>query len=98
REVRDGAALAAAARRGDPDARDIFDWAAVSITDVVSRVQQLCDPEAVVIGGGLARAYDLLEDEMVRRLPTGMKVARSVLGEQAVVVGAVLVAGSHVES
>jgi predicted NBD/HSP70 family sugar kinase len=98
REVRDGAALAAAARRGDLDARDIFDWAAVSITDVVSRIQQLCDPEAVVIGGGLARAYDLLEDEMVRRLPTGMKVARSVLGEQAVVVGAVLVAGSHVES
>jgi predicted NBD/HSP70 family sugar kinase len=97
-DVRDGAALAAAARQGDADAQQVFGWAAGSIAAVVSQIQQLCDPQAVVIGGGLARAYDLLEPVMAPRLPTGLKVARSVLGEQAVVVGAVLVAGSFVES
>jgi glucokinase len=97
REVRDGATLAAAARSGDPHARDVFDWAAVSIADLVTRLQLLCDPEAVVIGGGLARAYDVLEPGLAGRLPARLKVARSVLGEQAVVVGAVFVAGSHVD-
>ena len=69
REVRDGATLAAAARGGDPHARDVFDWAAVSIADLVTRLQLLCDPEAVVIGGGLARAYDILEPVLAGRLP-----------------------------
>jgi predicted NBD/HSP70 family sugar kinase len=98
REVRDGAALATAARGGDQRAREIFGWAAAAAADLVGRLQLLCDPEAVVIGGGLARAYDLLEPGMTERLPSRLKVARSVLGEQAVVVGAVLVAGSHVDS
>jgi predicted NBD/HSP70 family sugar kinase len=85
RDVRDGA-------------RQVFDWAAVSIATVVTQLQQLCDPQAVVIGGGLARAYDLLEPTMGPRLPAGLKIARSVLGEQAVVVGAVLVAGTFVDN
>jgi predicted NBD/HSP70 family sugar kinase len=98
RAVRDGAALAVAARGGDQRAQEVFDWAAETIADLVGRLRLLCDPEAVVIGGGLARAYDLLEPGMAGRLPPRLKVARSVLGEQAVVVGAVLVAGSHVDS
>jgi glucokinase len=97
REVRDGAALASAARSGDLQARDVFGWAALTIADLVSRLQLLCDPQAVVIGGGLARAYDLLEHDLAGRLPARLKIARSVLGEQAVVVGAVFVAGSHVD-
>jgi predicted NBD/HSP70 family sugar kinase len=97
RDVRDGALLAMAARDGDQRARDVFEWAASTVADLVGRLQMLCDPEAVVIGGGLARAYDLLEPGLTGRLPARLKVARSVLGEQAVVVGAVLVAGSHVD-
>jgi glucokinase len=97
RDARDGAALAMAARGGDQQARDVFEWAALTIADLVGRLQLLCDPEAVVIGGGLARAYDLLEPGLAGLLPARLKVARSVLGEQAVVVGAVLVAGSHVD-
>jgi predicted NBD/HSP70 family sugar kinase len=97
RDVRDGAALAMAARGGDRQALDVFEWAAVTIADLVGRLQLFCDPEAVVIGGGLARAYDLLEPGLAGRLPARLKVARSVLGEQAVVVGAVLVAGTHVD-
>jgi glucokinase len=98
REVRDGADLAAAGRRGDDRALHVFGWAASQIADIVNRLQLLADPQAIVIGGGLARAYDLLEPRMTPQLTAGLKVARSVLGEQAVVVGAVLVAGSFVDS
>jgi glucokinase len=97
RDVRDGAALAAAARSGDEVAGAVFGWAAREVADLVGRLHLLCDPEAVVIGGGLARSYDLLEPGL-SALPGGLRVARSVLGEQAVVAGAVLVARSLAQS
>ena len=97
RDVRDGAALAAAARGGDEVAAAVFLWAAREVADLVGRLHLLCDPEAVVIGGGLARSYDLLEPGL-SALPGGVRVARSVLGEQAVVAGAVLVARSLAQS
>lgn len=91
-DVQDGAALAAAARRGDVLAAAVFRWAAREVGDVVGRLQLLCDPEAIVIGGGLSRAYDLLEPGISDALPQGVTVARSILGERAVVTGAVLAA------
>jgi glucokinase len=97
RDVRDGADLAAAARSGDEAAGAVFGWAAREVADLVGRLHLLCDPEAVVIGGGLARSYDLLEPGL-SALPGGLRVARSVLGEQAVVAGAVLVARSLAQS
>jgi predicted NBD/HSP70 family sugar kinase len=95
--VHDGATLAAAARTGDGEARAVLGWAAGEIADIVRRVQQLCDPQAIVIGGGLARAHDLLQPALSLQLPPDIRIARSVLGEQAVVAGAILVAGSFVE-
>jgi predicted NBD/HSP70 family sugar kinase len=95
--VRDGATLAAAARAGDVEAQAVLGWAACEIADIVTRLQQLCDPQAIVIGGGLARAHDLLQPALSLRLPPDIRIARSVLGEQAVVAGAVLVAGSFVD-
>ena len=97
-QVHDGATLAAAAREGDRQAQMVLGWAAIEIADVVTRLQHLCDPEAIVIGGGLARAHDLLDPVLGRWLPPGVRAARSVLGEQAVVAGALIVAGSFVES
>ncbi len=97
-DVHDGATLAAAARGGDRQAQLVLGWAAIEIADVITRLQQLCDPEAIVIGGGLARAHDLLEPVLTRWLPPGVRAARSVLGEHAVVAGALIVAGSFVES
>jgi glucokinase len=95
--VHDGATLAAAARAGDGEAQAVLGWAASEIADIVRRVQQLCDPQAIVIGGGLARAHDLLQPALSLQLPPDIRIARSVLGEQAVVTGAILVAGSFVE-
>jgi predicted NBD/HSP70 family sugar kinase len=96
--VRDGATLAAAAREGDRHAQSVLGWAAIEIADVITRLQHLCDPEAIVIGGGLARAHDLLEPVLARWLPQRIRAARSVLGEQAVVTGALIVAGSFVDN
>lgn len=96
--VRDGAALAAAARVGDELAQAVFAWAAREIADLVVRLHLLCDPEAVVIGGGLARSYDLLEPAITAAArPRRLRVARSVLGDQAVIAGAVLAASSLAE-
>lgn len=97
-DVEDGAALAAAARGGDRQAQLVLGWAAIEIADVITRLQHLCDPEAIVIGGGLARAHDLLDPVLARWLPKEMRAARSVLGEQAVVAGALIVAGSFVDT
>jgi predicted NBD/HSP70 family sugar kinase len=96
--VHDGATLAAVARDGDRQAQTVLGWAAIEIADVVTRLQHLCDPEAIVIGGGLARAHDLLDPVLGRWLPPGVRASRSVLGEQAVVTGALIVAGRFVES
>jgi glucokinase len=97
-QVHDGTTLAAAAREGDRQAQMVLGWAAIEIADVITRLQHLCDPEAIVIGGGLARAHDLLDPVLGRWLPPGVRAARSVLGEQAVVAGALIVAGSFVEN
>lgn len=96
--VHDGETLAAVAREGDRQAQSVLGWAAIEIADVITRLHHLCDPEAIVIGGGLARAHDLLDPVLARWLPPGVRAARSVLGEQAVVAGALIVAGSFVES
>ena len=97
-DVHDGETLAAVAREGDRQAQSVLGWAAIEIADIITRLHHLCDPEAIVIGGGLARAHDLLDPVLARWLPPGVKAARSVLGEQAVVAGALIVAGSFVES
>jgi glucokinase len=90
--IRDGAGLAAAARAGDRRAGAVFEWAAHEVGEIVARLRLLCDPEAIVIGGGLSRAFDLLEQGVSAALPAGVPVACSVLGDQAVVTGAVLTA------
>jgi predicted NBD/HSP70 family sugar kinase len=94
-DVCDGAALAIAARGGDELAGAVFAWAAREIADLVVRLHLLCDPEAVVIGGGLARSYDLLEPAIsAAARPRRIRVARSILSDQAVIAGAVLAASS----
>ena len=70
----------------------MFEWAAREVGEIVTRLRLLCDPEAIVIGGGLSRAFDLLRPGVSAALPAGVPVACSVLGDQAVVTGAVLAA------
>ena len=71
--VRDGAGLAAAARAGDELAGAVFGWAAREVGATVARLRLLCDPGAIVIGGGLAQAFDLLAPGLSDALPAGVR-------------------------
>lgn len=92
-----GSSLFDLARSGDVVARRVVEWAAVEIVDCVRRLFSLCDPDAVVLGGGIARSYDFLAPMLESELPEGMVLRGSVLRERAVVTGALLEASKFVE-
>ena len=54
------AELARAAREGDPIAKDIWDDAATKLASGLVDCCYLLNPEIIVIGGGVAKAGDLL--------------------------------------
>ncbi|MDR5710056.1 MAG: ROK family protein [Armatimonadota bacterium] len=58
--------VAEAARGGDPLARRVLERAARMMGLAVGSMLNLLNPEVVVIGGGVARSWDLLEDPLVR--------------------------------
>ncbi len=92
--------VAEAARNGDPMARRVFERAARMMGLAVGSMLNLLNPEVVVIGGGVARSWDLVEGPLVeaaRRsaFPVPFQAARIVpaaLGEEAGLVGAGYVA------
>jgi predicted NBD/HSP70 family sugar kinase len=98
--VQDGLGLFAAAGEGDAAARAVVAWAAREIADVAQRLQAMCDPEAVVLGGGLAGGYELLQSEMNHRAGRADHLGElplpSVLGNFAPLTGALLAAQDSV--
>ncbi|GAA4509908.1 ROK family protein [Actinoallomurus oryzae] len=90
-----GVALAASARDGDGVALAAFDRSARALAAGISSAAALCDLDRVVIGGGVARAWDLLEPPLraamadyaglafVRRV----EIVRSALDGQAGLLG-----------
>lgn len=56
----DGVALAASARSGDPTARAAFRRSGAAVAQVITVASALCEIDRVVIGGGVAQAWDLL--------------------------------------
>jgi predicted NBD/HSP70 family sugar kinase len=98
--VQDGLGLFAAASDGDAAARAVVAWAAREIADVVQRLQAMCDPEAVVLGGGLAGGYEVLQREMTHRAGSADQIGAlplpSVLGDFAPLTGALLAAQDSV--
>lgn len=97
-QVHDGESLFQAARRGDGVADDVLAWAGREIAELVIRLFRLCDPNGVVLGGGLARGYADLERHLLPHLPTGVVLAPSVLGDNAVVAGAILAAQPYADA
>jgi glucokinase len=66
--VPDGVALAADARSGHPVARTAFERSARALAAAIASAAALCDLDRVVIGGGVARAWDVLEPPLSRAL------------------------------
>ncbi|HET6502974.1 MAG TPA: ROK family transcriptional regulator [Amycolatopsis sp.] len=96
--VDDGKSLFDAARSGDPVARTVVAWAAREIAGVARALHTIFDEEGFVLGGGLAEGFDVLERDLLRHTEEfGLVIRPSVLGDQAVLTGALLAANSSVE-
>jgi glucokinase len=89
--------VAAAARAGDPLARELFREAGEAVGRGIASAAALLDMELAVIGGGIAlQAWDLLGPSLraeVRRaarldFTRDLRVARAALGERAGLLGA----------
>ncbi|WP_205856877.1 ROK family protein [Phytoactinopolyspora endophytica] len=94
------AEVASLARSGDPDAVAVFDEAGRAVGRAAVMVATLIDVVHVVIGGGVACAWDLLElalkAEISSEPPVSdqpVVVTPSALGPRAVAVGAAAMAG-----
>ena len=105
RGLGDGTAVVAAARDGDPDARECMRILGERLGVGIANVVNIFDPELVVIGGGVSVAGELLLDpakESAARfiLPgvgTQTRIELARYGPQAGVRGAALLAGQELE-
>ena len=93
------AEIAERARAGEPDARGVFDAAGHALGLAIASAATLLDVGDVVVGGGVRRAWDVLEpalratiaeNEPVSGYP--LTVHPSVLGDRAVALGAAALA------
>ncbi|TMC08049.1 MAG: ROK family transcriptional regulator [Chloroflexi bacterium] len=94
--ARSAQAVFEAARRGDPAARRAVELEGERLALAVAAVAAVLDPELVVLGGGIGRNLDLLQDALVRRLhevtPLRPAVVVSQLGDDVVLRGAIATA------
>jgi predicted NBD/HSP70 family sugar kinase len=89
----------ALARDGDPCAREVVsetvDWLALAIGNIAC----LLDPQAIILGGGVAGSADLLvepiRDRLAGRIPSVPLIRVSDLGDRAAVLGAVALAAQR---
>lgn len=89
-------AVFSAARRGHRTAQRVVELEAQRLALAIAAVAPVVDPEVVILGGGIGRNGDLLLEPIARELrqllPFQPRLAVSVLGEDAVVQGALAVA------
>jgi glucokinase len=92
----DARLAADAARRGDARAVDAFRRAAEALGRVLAGLINVFNPEAICIGGGMAAAWDLLEEPVraaalpraFRLAREGLEIAPAALGADAGLLGA----------
>ena len=90
--------IAQAARDGDGVARAVFKQAGERLGTAIASLVNVFNPEAVVLGGGTAGSFDLLEPHIKRTVmrrafeePARLvKIERSRLGNDAAVIGAAM--------
>ena len=98
----DAEQVAELARAGDPAARRAFDVAVQALVEGLTTYASLLAPETVVLGGGLAGAFDLLAEPITAGLDTRLtfqrrpQVVPALLGADAGVIGAGLMAWDRI--
>jgi predicted NBD/HSP70 family sugar kinase len=84
------------ARRGNRTAQRVVELEAERLALAIAAVAPVVDPELVILGGGVGRSGDLLlepiDRELRQLLPFRPRLAVSVLGEDAVLQGAIAIA------
>jgi len=87
--------VAGAAADGDPDAIAVYEAAGAGLARAILLTAGLTDITTCVIGGGVSRAWDLLQPPMLAALAAEppvsghqVKVVQAVLGSGAVAIGA----------
>ena len=96
--------LAEACRRGDEAARAMLEETAADLAFGLSHAVHLFHPEAIVLGGGLSLVGEPLRQAVADHLPgfimrvfaPGPRIRLASLGEEAVPIGALILAGSSV--
>lgn len=82
------------ARQGHGWARQVVNEAVDYLSQALVGITALLDPEAIVLGGGVAQSADLLIDPIVNRLdgviPIVPRIVASNLGPRAVVMGTIM--------
>lgn len=101
----DSVAIAELARGGDADARAVYEAAGRAVALAGATVAGLLDLTAVIVGGGVTGAWDLLEPAIEATLATDapvsgipLRIERGRLGGDAVALGAVAAARAHLET
>jgi predicted NBD/HSP70 family sugar kinase len=78
---------------GDPAAHDAIDLFASRLGWLIGSTIAILDPEVVVFGGGISRAYEQLREPLTRRIaeiiPAPPPIVPSALGPGAVIAGAI---------
>lgn len=98
--------LAEACRQGDEAARGILEETAADLAFGLSHAVHLFHPEAIVLGGGLSLVGEPLRQAVANQLPgfimrvfaPGPRIRLAALGEDAVPVGALILASGGVRS
>jgi glucokinase-like ROK family protein len=98
--------VADAAKQGDPVAGGVFERAAEYLGIGIANLINLLNPEAVVIGGGVAQAGDILFDKVrktvlarsLKKIAKDVQILPATFGMKASVMGAVSLVANDVFS
>jgi len=101
----DAVRVAEYARGGDPDAKAVFDDAGRALALACATASGIVEVGTAVIGGGVARSWDLLQPSIERTLRTDapisgvpLRIVPGMLGGDAVALGAASVARNHLHA
>jgi glucokinase len=89
--------IAYRAMNGDKKAKQAYEEMGRAVGIGIVNIANLFDPEIIIIGGGIARSYDLFEKEMIKtakeREMLSAKIAKAKLEEPGIIGAALLTQG-----